>query len=63
MNTSVSAGTYETLGWPMSRKDALFLQKMMLKHQPFLHMVDLYLFRNTRKVRKILGKYRRQCAR
>lgn len=51
-------GTYEWRGMRPTRKEARYLRRHLLKQQPFLHQVDIYLFQNTRRVRRIIRRLR-----
>lgn len=51
-------GTYEWLGLKPTRKEARYLNRRLQKLQPFLRQVDIYLFQNTRRVRKIIRRLR-----
>lgn len=51
-------GTYEYLDLQPTPKDVGHLRRKLLKHQPFLRQVDIYLFQDTRRVRKIIRRLR-----
>ena len=53
-------GVYEIHGFHLTTKEATCLRKNLLKRQPFLHQVDLYLFKGSRRVRKLIRRKRKE---
>lgn len=51
-------GPDEFYDWTLSDKEWRYLQVRFKGHQPYIRSHKMYLLENTRRVRKIVRKYR-----